>query len=442
MQKREYQFLGVAGHINALNTSIAHPHHSISETARRFRSLCTNDIDENLLRCTSCVTITSVKPRSCNFVSRSMTMAPFTESKSPLHAQNASDERVAQQTLTSVHPIITNQGGSRWRARLSLVAARHLTTAPGSDLIVCRDRLWSTTLRGCAIAIIARHSLDFCTFRTLCTLRRSEFSRENHRHLDVLLRRQRREKIERLKHKAHFLESDFCQQRVARSICYSCRIARQRFTAQHAHNRTHVLWPQRNISPLVGLSIVPIRLSIVVLPPPDVPKITTNSPCLIVKLTPLRGGNQKQTCQICHREPAISFSKLLRQTNRENNESNLTHTNAPQRRNAFHTQQVRLVHIFHRNNNAFILVQHIGIFQTHIYRKTTTSWCNSSLTNAHSSRIAPPYTSVTFLSRAAILLSCDSSAHPRLLPENLLTVLAAIRDHSICHSGAIKQPLQ
>lgn len=39
-------------------------------------------------------------------------------------------------------------------------------------------------------------------------------------------------------------------------------------------------------SPLVGLSIVPIMLSIVVLPPPEVPKIVINSPSLMSTLTP------------------------------------------------------------------------------------------------------------------------------------------------------------
>lgn len=51
-----------------------------------------------------------------------------------------------------------------------------------------------------------------------------------------------------------------------------------------------ILSPQIYTSPLDGLSIVPIMLSRVVFPPPDVPKTVINSPSLMVRLTPLRAG--------------------------------------------------------------------------------------------------------------------------------------------------------
>ena len=47
------------------------------------------------------------------------------------------------------------------------------------------------------------------------------------------------------------------------------------------------LIPHKFKSPFVGLSIVPIMFNIVVLPPPDVPRIVQNSPLLMFKFTPL-----------------------------------------------------------------------------------------------------------------------------------------------------------
>ena len=47
-----------------------------------------------------------------------------------------------------------------------------------------------------------------------------------------------------------------------------------------------IFYPHMKTSPFVGLSIVPMMLSIVVLPPPEVPKIVINSPSLISTLTP------------------------------------------------------------------------------------------------------------------------------------------------------------
>lgn len=46
------------------------------------------------------------------------------------------------------------------------------------------------------------------------------------------------------------------------------------------------LIPHKFKSPFVGLSIVPMMFNIVVLPPPDVPKIVQNSPLLMFKFTP------------------------------------------------------------------------------------------------------------------------------------------------------------
>jgi hypothetical protein len=51
-----------------------------------------------------------------------------------------------------------------------------------------------------------------------------------------------------------------------------------------------ILKPQIYTSPLDGLSIVPIILSKVVLPPPDVPRMVMNSPSFIVRPTPRKAG--------------------------------------------------------------------------------------------------------------------------------------------------------
>mmetsp|Transcript_41151 Transcript_41151/g.54030 ORF Transcript_41151/g.54030 Transcript_41151/m.54030 type:complete len:189 (-) Transcript_41151:393-959(-) len=48
--------------------------------------------------------------------------------------------------------------------------------------------------------------------------------------------------------------------------------------------------PQMYTSPLEGLSIVPMMLSRVVLPPPEVPRIVMNSPSCTVRFTPRRAG--------------------------------------------------------------------------------------------------------------------------------------------------------
>ena len=88
----------------------------------------------------------------------------------------------------------------------------------------------------------------------------------------------------------------------------------------------HSRVPHNRNSPLVGLSIVPNILSIVVLPPPDVPKITTNSPRFIVKLTP-----------------------LLFVLDQEADDR------IPKRRYTFYSKKICLMHIFHGNNSIRIV---------------------------------------------------------------------------------------
>lgn len=60
-----------------------------------------------------------------------------------------------------------------------------------------------------------------------------------------------------------------------------------RFLWDETDTMWRILCPHKWSSPLVGLSIVPIMLSKVVFPPPDNPNTTTNSPCLILRETPL-----------------------------------------------------------------------------------------------------------------------------------------------------------
>lgn len=59
-----------------------------------------------------------------------------------------------------------------------------------------------------------------------------------------------------------------------------------------------LLCPHKNNSPFVGLSMVPIKFNSVVLPPPEVPNTTTNSPRLIVRLTPLCMKKKKEFLKI------------------------------------------------------------------------------------------------------------------------------------------------
>mmetsp|Transcript_18206 Transcript_18206/g.17327 ORF Transcript_18206/g.17327 Transcript_18206/m.17327 type:complete len:181 (+) Transcript_18206:412-954(+) len=51
-----------------------------------------------------------------------------------------------------------------------------------------------------------------------------------------------------------------------------------------------ILRPQMYTSPLEGLSMVPMMLRRVVLPPPEVPRMQMSSPSLIERFTPLKAG--------------------------------------------------------------------------------------------------------------------------------------------------------
>mmetsp|Transcript_21754 Transcript_21754/g.54708 ORF Transcript_21754/g.54708 Transcript_21754/m.54708 type:complete len:269 (+) Transcript_21754:645-1451(+) len=186
---------------------------------------------------TSCVTITSVTPWSLfKSVSSFITMLVFTVSRSPV--------------------------GSSSSKTLGLLAmARAIVTRCCSPPESCAGR-WSTrssmpTAASSSIARARRSSRDSSPRRIIGI---STFSRA--------VKDERRLKVWNTKPR-----------------CFRRRRA----------NSSSVVWfvirtPFSHISPLVGLSIVPMTLRRDVFPPPDVPKMQTNSPFRTDSDTPRRAG--------------------------------------------------------------------------------------------------------------------------------------------------------
>jgi hypothetical protein len=94
----------------------------------------------------------------------------------------------------------------------------------------------------------------------------------------------------------------------------------------------------------VGLSIVPMMFSMVVFPPPEVPKIHTNSPRFTVRDTPLQKKETKFFVNIPNitkrKKEEAKWTKPIR---------NGKNWFIPERRHSFYTQKISLVDVLHRN---------------------------------------------------------------------------------------------